>query len=126
MEDRKLGSNHNEYIFVCSPYKGDIDANVAFAKIACRFVLEQNYIPVCPHLFYTRFLQDNVEYERDLGMSIARKEMERCKELWVFRMPSKEISDGMHQEMAFAKATLKIPVRTVFAFYQLMKPIIGG
>jgi len=46
-------------IYVASPYKGDIEKNIEYAKEACRYVLNQGNAFFCPHLLYPQILDDN-------------------------------------------------------------------
>ena len=55
-------------VYICSPYSGGIDANVAAARRYCRFAVEQGYIPIAPHLLFPQFLDDNRSDERELGL----------------------------------------------------------
>ena len=40
-------------IFVCSPYRGDVNAHVKCAHRYCRYVVKQGGIPFAPHLLFT-------------------------------------------------------------------------
>lgn len=82
-------------IFVCSPYRGDVEANVNNARAYCRFVVEQGGIPFAPHLLFTQFLDDNVPLERDAGICLGLEMLELCDELWAFG----DISMGMGFEI---------------------------
>ena len=65
--------------------------------------------PLAPHLYFTRFLKDDVAAERDAGMRFALSWLEQADELWVF---GERVSDGMAQEIAKAKELGK-PVHTL-------------
>ena len=62
-------------VFICSPYRGDVERNVALAKAHARFAARCGYCPVVPHLMYPQFLKDSDPDERILG--ITRSAM-RC------------------------------------------------
>lgn len=32
---------HNKLVYIASPYSGDVERNVAFAKAACRYAMNQ-------------------------------------------------------------------------------------
>lgn len=98
-------------IYICSPYAGNIEENIRFARAACRYAAKQGFTPVAPHLLYPQFLNDAVPAERDAGMRMGLRLLSACDELWRcgFR-----ISAGMEKELAEAKC-LKIAVRTVSA-----------
>ena len=43
-------------VYVCSPYAGDVETNVKNAKRYSRFAVDENAIPVTPHLLYPQFI----------------------------------------------------------------------
>ena len=52
-------------VYICSPYSGDVEANVARAREYCRFaVTEKNAIPFAPHLLLPQYLEDNDPEQR--------------------------------------------------------------
>lgn len=96
-------------IYVCSPYAGDIDANVRFAKDACRFVMRKGHAFFAPHLLYPAILDDSIPHQRAIGMSMGLLMLRKCDELWVF---GPRISSGMQSEIEEA-SQLGIPVKSV-------------
>ncbi len=96
-------------IYVCSPYAGDIDANVRFAKDACRFVMRKGHAFFAPHLLYPTILDDSIMDERKLGMNMGLLMLRKCDELWVF---GSRISSGMQAEIEEA-SQLGIPVKPI-------------
>ena len=93
-------------IFVCSPYRGDVDAHVKCARRYCRYVVKQGGIPFAPHLLFTQFLDDSKATERRKGILMGAEMLKLCDELWVFGEPSA----GMQAEIDLAKH-MGIPVR---------------
>ena len=93
-------------IFICSPYRGDVDANIHNAHRYCRFALIHSGIPFAPHLLFTQFLNDDDPPERDAWLSLGLEMLARCDELWAFGMPT----EGMKMEMLEAQR-LGVPVR---------------
>lgn len=93
-------------IFVCSPYRGDVDAHVKCARRYCRYVVKQGGIPFAPHLLFTQFLDDSKATDRRKGMLMGAEMLKLCDELWVFGEPS----TGMQAEIDLAKH-MGIPVR---------------
>lgn len=91
-------------IFICSPYRGNIEKNVANAKRYCRYV-EYDGIPIAPHLYFTQFL--NEEYERYKGMLWGKALLAECKEMYVF---ADEVTEGMIEEIKTAME-LGIPIK---------------
>ena len=53
-------------VYICSRYAGDVEKNVDAAKKYCRFALNQNVVPLAPHLLYPRFMDDSKEQDMDL------------------------------------------------------------
>lgn len=86
-------------IYVCSKYKGNTETNLKNARKYCRIVYELGFLPVAPHLYFTQFLDDNVETERNFAMQINKQLIDFCDELWIF---SSEVSSGMQFEIDYA------------------------
>ena len=57
-------------MYVCSPYAGDVKTNVKNAKRYSRFAVDENAIPVTPHLLYPQFMDDGNEAEREMAKKI--------------------------------------------------------
>ncbi|ENZ13245.1 DUF4406 domain-containing protein [Enterocloster clostridioformis] len=87
-------------VYVCSPYSGDVEANVAAARRYCRFAVDKGFIPIAPHLLYPQFLDDKDADERELGLFFGNALMSKCAEVWVF---GNRISSGMEAEIRRAK-----------------------
>lgn len=87
-------------VYVCSPYAGDVENNVKNAKRYSRFTVEQNAIPVTPHLLYPQFMDDNNENEREMAMHFNYVLLGKCSEVWVF---GGVVSRGMAREINVAK-----------------------
>ena len=93
-------------IYVASPYAGDVEKNVEYAKLACRAVVENGDACFAPHLLYPAILDDSIPEERQAGIKMGLAFLCRCDELWVF---GPVISSGMQEEIAAAER-LRIPV----------------
>ena len=54
-----------------SPYAGDVERNLAYARMAVKDSLLRGEAPIASHLLYTQegILDDNVPYERKLGIN---------------------------------------------------------
>lgn len=96
-------------VYIASPYAGDVEGNVAFAKAACRLAMEQGNTPVAAHLLYPQMLDDAVPEERELGIRLGLKLLEACSEMWLC---GSRISSGMQKELE-AAGRLGIPVRRI-------------
>ena len=103
---RKSKRPDRPLIFVCSPYRGDMETNTQNARRYCSLVMEQGGIPFAPHLLFTQFLDDAIPKEREHGLRMGTQMLRLCDELWVFGEPS----EGMRIEIEFA-GQLGIPVR---------------
>lgn len=93
-------------IFICSPYRGDVEANTQKARGYCRFAMRRGGIPFAPHLLFTQFLDDSIVREREDGMAMGLSMLALCDELWAFGTPTA----GMAAEISEAER-LRIPVR---------------
>lgn len=101
-------SNH-KLVYIASPYAGDVEANVAFAKAACRYAMDQGATPLAVHLLYPQMLDDHVPAEREAGIRMGLQVLEACDELWLC---GDRLSHGMRAELAAAEQ-LGIPVYRV-------------
>jgi len=97
---KESGKFYMKWIYIASPYKGDIELNTIRARRYSRFVASQNCVPICPHIFLTQFLRDDYKNEREVGLHLGSQMLKRCNELWVFGF---KISEGMQKEIDFAK-----------------------
>ena len=75
---------HNKLVYIASPYSGDVERNVAFAKAACRYAMNQGVTPIASHLLYPQMLDDNIPAERELGLLFGLALLRMCDEVWVF------------------------------------------
>jgi len=98
-------------VYICSPYSGDIESNVRFAKAACRYAAEQGCAPVAVHLMYPQILDDSIPAQREIGIRMGLRVLASCDELWIC---GSRISHGMSCEIAEAKR-LGIPIRNISA-----------
>jgi hypothetical protein len=95
-----------KYVYICSPYRGDVDYNIATAQFYCQFATGQGVIPIAPHIYFTQFLDDVEPDERLLELEMRLDILRHCAELWVF---GNRISEGMRGEIEVADQ-LEIPV----------------
>ena len=109
--------SENKLVYIASPYAGDVEKNVEFAKAACRYAMEQNCTPIAVHLLYPQYLDDNDPIQRESGLCMGHRVLEACDELWLC---GSRISTGMAMELQEAQK-LGIPVREISA-----KQIQGG
>lgn len=102
-------------VYICSPLRGDIEANIKKAQQYCRLAIKENHFPIAPHIYFTQFLDDNDPSERKLGMKYAKDLLYECDALWVC---GDKISEGMAEEIAIAKERgIIIEKRHISAIY---------
>lgn len=93
-------------IYVCSKYRGDTETNIKNAKLYCREIVLSGNLPIAPHIYFTQFLNDENDKERNIAFEINKKLILDCDELWVF---GNELSQGMKTEIDFStKNKIKI------------------
>lgn len=80
-------------MYICSPYAGDIEANVVAARRYSRFAVDKGYIPIAPHLLFLKFLNDA---EPELGLFFGNALMSKCSQIWAF---GNRILSGMEAEI---------------------------
>ena len=93
-------------VFICSPYRRDIETSIQNARAYCSLASSRGCIPFAPHLLFTQFLDDANADERKMGMYMGAEMLRLCDELWAFGEPT----EGMISEIELAKR-LGIPVR---------------
>lgn len=88
-------------VYVCSPYRGNVDENIINARKYSRFTFDEKNIPITPHLLYPQFINDNDLFERNIAIhKINYVLIGLCKEMWVF---GDVITEGMEREILIAK-----------------------
>lgn len=87
-------------VYICSPYAGEIEKNVAAARKYSRFAVDSGFIPIAPHLLFPQFLNDGDPKEHQLGLFFGNALMSKCSEVWVF---GDKISSGMDTEIRRAR-----------------------
>lgn len=95
-------------VVIESPYAGDVETNVIYARRAMHFALLAGAAPFASHLLYTQCLNDNDPDERELGIAAGLSFVADCDETWVFT--DYGISEGMRRGMKAAVAAGR-PIR---------------
>ncbi len=105
-------------VYICSPLKGNVEKNTANAVRYCRYAFDKGFVPICPHIFYPQFLDNENLMERAAGIRYGLESMWQAREIWVF---GDEVNDteGMKAEIELAE-DLGVPVRR---FYDYMGEI---
>ena len=90
----------NNLVYICSPYRGEVERNLAYAKELTRKALEYGYTPITPHLYLTQVLDDENPKERELGLMAGQELLKHCEYILVGSRYG--ISEGMQQEIMIA------------------------
>ena len=100
--EKEITMKDNNKVYICSPFRPvgetveaqakSIKKHKILARYACRYAVANGYSPLCPHLYYPEFLDDNVEDEREIGMLLGMVGLSECEELWIV---GRRISEGM-------------------------------
>lgn len=89
-------------VYIISRYRAFTESGMEFnrrvARYFCRKVVLEGKIPVAPHLFYTQFLDESQEKERQIGLDIGLKELREADEFLLILIDGK-ISEGMYAEI---------------------------
>jgi len=56
-------------IIIESPYAGDVERNEKYARECMKDCLNRGESPMVSHLLFTQVLNDNIPYERELGIN---------------------------------------------------------
>lgn len=91
-------------VFICSPYaggNGNIEENVAIARVLCRLAIKRGLAPFAPHLLYPGILQESKPKDRAAGISCGLKYMLACASVWAYGEHG--VSSGMAQELRAAE-----------------------
>lgn len=95
-------------IYICSPCRGDYEKNIDNAVTYSGICFRMGFIPVTPHIYFTRFMNDENSKERSMAMDAGSQLLLSCSEVWVFGLDHP--SEGMQAEIALA-IRHGIPVR---------------
>lgn len=100
VEEELRRSAFRPIVYICSPFSGDTERNLADARRYSRFAVDQGCLPVAPHLLFPQFMDDRIQAERDLAMRMAIILLTKCSALWAF---GDRVSKGMSVEIARAR-----------------------
>ena len=92
--------------YICSPYSGDVEANVKIARDLSAYAVQCRKIPLAPHLLFPQFMNDGDAAERELAMLMGRVLLAKCEAMWVY---TPRVSKGMRLEIEWAHQ-LDIPI----------------
>lgn len=87
-------------VYICSPCRGNYEMNIDNAISYSRAAFTRGYIPITPHIYFTRFMNDENSKERSMAMDAGLQLLLMCSEVWVFGLDHP--SEGMQAEIALA------------------------
>lgn len=89
-------------VYIISRYRADnrrqLEFNKAVARYFCRQIIDEGKVPVAPHIYYTQFLDDDYQDDRELGLKLGLNDLQDCQEFLVVVIDG-IISDGMKAEL---------------------------
>ena len=91
-------------VIVETPYRGDVAANVTYARACLRDCLKRGEAPLASHLLYTQpgVLDDEQSEERELGITAGLAWLEVAEATVVY--VGRGVSDGMRRGIEAARA----------------------
>lgn len=101
------GNKIMKKIFICSPFRGNIEENKKAAQFFAKVIIGTGRVPVAPHLYFPQFLDEENPNERMNGIEMGLELMDVCDEVYVLGF---NITEGMKFELDHARAK-RIPVR---------------
>ena len=101
-------------VIIESPFAGDVDANIEYARRAVKHSLSLGEAPIASHLLYTQdgILDDNIPHERQQGIDagLAWRTVAHASVVYTDR----GISEGMEYGIAAAReAGLPVEYRSI-------------
>ena len=103
----------SRYVYICSAYNAESEkertANLMLARKYCRCVVNEGNIPIAPHAYFTKFMDDQNEVERSLGQEIGIELLKKADSMIVL-IRNERISAGMEREIKYAANKLGIPI----------------
>ena len=100
-------------VFIESPYAGQIERNLAYARECLIHSIAKGEAPFLSHLIYTQVLDDTIYVQRLMGLRCAASFRAMCKILAVYT--DLGISPGMLQGINHARELgLDIQMRRIY------------
>ena len=103
---QKTEYGYRPLVYICSPYSGDVEANVEVARRFCTHAAACRKIPLAPHLLFPQFMNDSDPDARGLAMFFNRVLLSKCEAIWVY---TARVSAGMRAEIEWAHH-LELPI----------------
>ncbi|HJB47304.1 MAG TPA: hypothetical protein H9713_11460 [Candidatus Mediterraneibacter surreyensis] len=98
-------------VYICSQYRADTEEellqHIEVAKWACRDIAKAGAIPIAPHLYFPRFLDDSRPMERYYGLGAGLRMAEFCNTFYVVTVNG-IVSEGMQAEIKYMTEVLRL------------------
>lgn len=97
-----------------SPYAGDVEQNLAYARACIRDCLDRGEAPIASHLLFTQpgILRDEVPLERERGIAAGLAWLDVAEAMAVYI--DRGISNGMRNAITAARnANVAIEIRSL-------------
>lgn len=94
------GNESMKKIFICSPFRGNIEENTKAAQFFAKVIIGTGRIPIAPHLYFPQFLDEDNPNERMNGIEMGLELMDVCDEVYVLGF---NITEGMRFELNHAR-----------------------
>jgi hypothetical protein len=99
-------------VIIESPFAGDVEANIAYARRAVADSLSRNEAPICSHLLFPQLLDDDDPAQRQLGIEAGLAWYRVADKCVVYA--DRGWSDGMKQgTLRAAEHDVEIEVRNI-------------
>jgi hypothetical protein len=95
-------------VYVCAPLRGDVEANIEFARSKAAELFLQGYIPICPHLMFPPVADVNNPAQDKQARQMGLQLVGLCSQVNVY---GPEWTDGMWAEIHRAEK-MGVPVYT--------------
>lgn len=97
---------NNNLVYICSPYRGEVERNLEYARELTRLALDNSFVPIAPHLYLTQVVNDEDRWERKRGMRAGKELLWHCKYILIGSRYG--LSAGMLEEIKLATYYEKI------------------
>ena len=91
---------HTIFAYVSAPHVEGNDLLTLQAISYCKDLYDMGFIPICPALMFSQFLNDGVPQERESKQEMSLNLLRRCRVLVVC---GNEVTDEMEREILLAK-----------------------
>jgi hypothetical protein len=105
LTEKKKGFRFRPTVYICSPYRGDVEKNTERARRYSALAVERKAIPYAPHLLFPQFMHEKTDRDRLLALFMGQVMLDKCAEVWVF---GENITEGMKGEIERAQMRKKV------------------